>query len=574
MNFISKLFNKEEEIKEINYNKEFTYPKKGMHELIKESAIKHKKLKAFDYFGKETTYDKFYKQITNTAKALKYLGVNNKDRVTICMPNTPEAVILFYAINMIGATSNMVHPLSSENEIKYFMDVAESKYIFTLDMFIDKVIKATNSDITIIMSKVSESMPRHIKTIYDATQNFKNRNNTIDEDNIITWRDFYKLGFLYEDDDYYVKLRGDEEAVILYTGGTSGKPKGVQLSNNNFNSLAFSVLEETTNAKPGKTLLSPLPIFHGFGLACGIHSVYVAGANNALLPDYKTSNFVRTARRLKPHIILGVPTMYEAIISSNTFFPSLYLKNTTDIISGGDTLNSNLRKRINKHLSRYGSKTEIREGYGLTESVAVATLTPYFYYEENSIGRAISGVEVKLVKEGTDIEVKSGKKGEICISGPIVMMGYLNEEESTKETLRTHEDGKIWLHTGDVGYFNKDGILFFTSRMKRMIVSSGYNIYPNYIERVLETHPAINEAVVVGIPNSFRGEVVIANIVLKENFRYSSRLENDIKDHLRKSVAKYSMPYKFEVHKSLPKTLMLKINYKKLEELNRKKYEK
>ncbi len=585
MNFISKVFSKDysnERIKPFGDSiTHIDYPDCGICELLKETVDKFPKLIAYDYFGKEVTYEKFYEKIKQTAKALKVIGVTKNDRVTISMPNTPEAIIMFYAVSMVGATSNMIHPLSSENEIEFYVEVSKSKYFLTLDKLKNRVLKATkNQNIErIIIAKVDDSMPLLIKSAYNATELLKKYNNPqtlteeLDESKILNWNEFYDLGYSYPKDDYQLKLKGSEEAVILYSGGTTGRPKGVMLSNMNFNAMALQAISRIESAKPGNSVLSFLPIFHGFGLGCCVHTILLAGVKSYLIPQFKAEEFVKLIKKNKPNFVVGVPTMFEALINSKEQSKT-YLKSVTDVICGGDTLKSDLRKRVNTYLAEHGSSTQIRVGYGLSESVAVCILCPSYYYKEGAIGLPTPDTDVKIVKIDTTKEVKHNKLGEICISGPTVMMGYLNESEETSNTLMKHPDGKVWLHTGDIGYKNREGIIFFESRLKRMIITSGYNVYPQYMEQIIATHPAVKSCIVVGVPHPYRKQVPVANIVLNENYESSEELSKDIKKYCEKSIAKYSMPIAYEYIKSVPKTLIGKVNFKKLEEECTKKYGK
>ncbi len=359
----------------------------------------------------------------------------------------------------------------------------------------------------------------------------------------------------------------------MYSGGTTGKPKGVRLSNNNFNTMALQAISRIESAKPGNSVLSMLPIFHGFGLGCCVHTVLLAGVKCYFIPQFKPEEFVKLIKKYKPNFIVGVPTMFEALINSKEQSKT-YLKCVTDVISGGDSLKPDLRKKINNYLAEHGSKTQIRVGYGLSESVAVSILCPSFYYKEGAIGLPTPDTFVKIVKIDTEREVKPNKLGEICISGPSVMMGYLDNPEETSSTLRKHPDGKVWLHTGDIGYKNREGIVFFESRLKRMIITSGYNVYPIYMEQIIATHPAVEACVVVGVPHPYRKQVPRANIVLNENYEPSSELSEDIKKYIQKSIVKYSMPVAYEYIKAVPKTLIGKVNFKKLEEDCTKKYGK
>ena len=580
MNYIKRLFSQNKNDinnEKIDLNKKIDYPTGMMYEYLLESVNKYPDYIALEYYGKNLTYKKFYEKIENVAKSLKAIGVKEKDVVTICMPNVPEAIIMFYAVNMIGAIASMIHPLSSENEIEFYIDATSSKYILTVNLFANKVIKAAKrcKPEKIIVADISESMFKIMKraiTLYDV---FKNIMYSSDyqkvkyDDKVIKWKDFYTLGSFYVD-DYIYQGAANDEAVILYSGGTTGKPKGVRLSNLNFNALAKQCSYEFNDHVPGDSILLILPIFHGFGLGVSMHTILTSGMKCVLIPRFVPDDFVKLIRRYKPVFLTGVPTMYEALIKNNE--SSNFLKSVKYCVCGGDLLSKDLRTRVNNYLVAHGSNAQIRVGYGLTESTAACILTPNYYFKEGAIGKPLQDVEVKIVRPGTIKELKKNKTGEICITGPTVMLGYLNEEEETANTLKLHEDGKIWLHTGDLGYIDKNNIVFFASRLKRMLVTSGYNIYPMYMEKIIEGHPAVDKCVVVGIPHPYKKQVPVACIVLKDDYKASEELTRDLKKYCEKSISKYAMPYKYDFIKNIPKTIIGKINYKKLEEDCIKKY--
>ena len=582
MNFIKRLFNGE------NVNLEFTnekdrdnlkYPEYSLFRYFEDAALKYPDNIALEYYGKSTTYKRLYEKITTISKSLKSIGVNEKDRVTICMPNTPEAIIMFYAVNMIGAVSSMIHPLSSENEIEYYIEASESKYILTINLFASKVIEASKNQTIkkVIIADISDGMFTFMKSaigVYDAFKNFMYSYDSTKikyNDKVIKWSDFYNIGLDYEG-DFIFDSKPDDEAVILYSGGTTGKPKGVRLSNYNFNALSMQCIAEFNEAKPGDSILLVLPIFHGFGLGVSMHTILTHGMKCVLIPKFKSNELAKLIRRYKPVFLTGVPTMYEALIKNKE--NSNYLKCVKYCICGGDLLQESLRNKVNNYLFNHGSSAQIRVGYGLTESTAACILTPNYYYKENAIGLPFPDTFVKVVKPGTTKELRFNRTGEICISGPTIMLGYLNEEEETNNTLITHDDGRVWLHTGDLGYKDKSGILFFSSRLKRMIVTSGYNVYPQYMEKIIENHPAVETCIVVGIPHPYKKQVPVACIVLKNNYYPGEELTRNIKNYCEKSIAKYAMPYRYEYIKNVPKTIIGKINYKKLEDECTKKYSK
>ena len=561
-----KFTNKEPWYKYYDKGGKLEYPKLTIYQLIEKTCNAYPNNYAFEYYGNRITYKEFLIRIKKTASSLIELGVKEGDRVTICMPNTPVAVITFYAINMIGATASMIHPLSSENEIEFYLNESNSKYILTIDLVYDKlmsVVDKTNIE-RIIVSSVSDDMSKFMHFMYWF---FSGRKNKIEKnEKAIFYNELLKLG-VYDRDMECCKRKLDDEAVILYSGGTTGSPKGIVLSNLNFNALAMQCHLMCDPAKAGDSILAILPIFHGFGLGVSIHTPLYIGMKVILIPDLSPRKFGSLIKKYRPNFITGVPTLYEALLK--TKLKKNDLSSLTCVVSGGDTLLPSFKKIVDKFLREHGSSAQIRCGYGLTECTGASCLNPRREYRDNSIGIPLPDMKYKIVKIGTYNEAKAGEDGEICISGPTVMKGYLNNPDETSKTLIKHSDGRIWLHTGDIGCMDSDGFIYFKQRLKRMIVSSGYNIYPSYVEDIIKKHPKVDTCVVIGIPHEYKKQVAKAYIVLKDGEKANATVKKSIKKHCEDNLSKYSWPYEYEYRDSLPTTLVGKVAYKKLEEENR-----
>lgn len=552
--------------------KHLKYPDNTLYELIEESAQKHLDVISYNYFGTKRTYKDFLKEIDECARAFKALGVKHNDTVSICMPNTPEAIISFYALNKIGAIANMIHPLSAEPEIKYYLDISNSKYIVTIDIAFNKVnhiMKETKLK-KIIQVSVGDSMPLYMRCLYQATKGRKIKLES--NDKTIKWKEFIKLG-----ESYTKKINtvtsGKDVAAILYSGGTTGYPKGIELTNKNFNALAMQGVEACACLTPGDRVLAIMPVFHGFGLGICIHTAQYQGMTSILLPQFSAKTFHKLLMKYKPNVIAGVPTLYEALLKNKKLdgYDLSFLK---CVISGGDSLSINLKKKIDKFLKQHGADKQVREGYGLTECVTGSCLTPLNYYREGSIGIPYPDTYYKIVKPSTDEELPYGEEGEIVIAGPTVMKDYLNEPIETMNTIRKHKDGLKWLHTGDLGYMDEDGFVYYKQRLKRVIISSGYNIYPQYLENIIDAHPDVLMSCVIGINHPYKIQVAKAFIVLKPGVELTDEVKQSIKDHCEINAAKYSWPYEYEFRKELPKTLVGKVAFNKLIEEEKAKNEK
>lgn len=548
------------------------YPDISVYQMLKNSAQSHEQNISYEYYGTKRTYGQFLTEIEECARAFQVLGVGHHDRVSICMPNTPEAIIAFYALNKIGAAANMIHPLSAEQEIKYYLDCSQSKYVIAIDMAFPKIARIANETSLekCILVSPKDSMPLAMKAGYQLT---KGRKGKMEKSGLILrWKEFIKLSKVCRETTEE-NFSGNETAAILYSGGTTGYPKGIELTNLNFNALAMQSFEACQCLKEKDRVLAIMPVFHGFGLGICIHTVQYFGGTSILLPQFKADTFDKLLKRYKPNIIAGVPTLYEALLK-NQHLDGVDLSFLKCVISGGDSLSVSLKKKVDCFLQEHGAHIQIREGYGLTECVTGSCLTPMNDYREGSIGIPYPDMYYKVVKPDTEEELAFGETGEILISGPTVMKGYLGDEAETKQVLHRHKDGLTWLRTGDLGYMDEDGFVYFRQRRKRMIISSGYNLYPQYMENIIDSHPKVLMSCVIGVDHPYKGQAAKAFIVLRNGIVPDEELRKEIKEHCEKNLAKYAWPCEYEFRTELPKTLVGKVAYSKLEEEERGKHER
>ena len=541
------------------------YPRRTMYQMLENIASQYPGEPAYEFYGRKTSYRQFVSRILRCARALWTHGVRPGDAVTICLPNIPQALDCFYAVNRIGAVAVMVHPLSAQTEIADYLTMSNSRLVLTADLFYEKVkaAAAQAGGAEILVCRMQEELPLHMAALYILKKG----------------KDFLRFpgdkGMLYR----RFLARGDagaalpepafderRPAVILFSGGTSGKPKGICLTDLNFNACAMQAREAIgMEFRTGLKMLSCMPIFHGFGLGINLHAVLIHGVSCILMPTFNSKTYADMLRRRKPSFIAGVPTIFEALLH----MPQLEkadLSFLKGMFCGGDSLSVELKKKIDAFLREHNAAIQVREGYGLTECVTASCLTPRDEYREGSIGIPFPDTEYRIVRPGTSETLPPGQEGEIILTGPTLMLGYLNDPQETASALKTLPDGRTWLYTGDLGLMDEDGYVYFRQRLKRMIITNGYNVYPSQLENVIDSCPQVAYSCVIGVPDPRRMQRVKAFIVLKEGVQPTDEVKQAILDHLKLHIAAYALPKDIEFRDELPRTLVGKVAYRQLEE--------
>ena len=543
-----------------NVPESLNYFNGSMYDYLKDTASKNEKRSAYSFYGNEVTFKSFMKKIDKVASALKEFNIVENECVTICMPNTPESFALIYAINKIGAICNIIHPLSSTSDIERALKETNSSIIFCSDVAMPKArhIKVKH----FIMVPTSESLGKILKTLY----NIKSSLNMKLEEGMLTWNEFLNYGV---SEDTYVKRDPYSPAAIIYSGGTTGKPKGIIISNANFNAMALQTANLCEYIRPGYSVLSALPIFHVFGLALCTHTCLVAGMKCIIVPQLNTKKINKELRKYKPSVYPAVPSLLK--MSMNDSDPgSNAFKDIKVVVVGGDYLSPQVKNEYEEYLKTHGSSAVVKVGYGLSEACGFCCCTAqvdekHVNNHKGTLGIPNPDMIVKIFEPNSDVEKSVGDVGEICITGPTLMMGYINEDEETKKTLVIHNDGRTWLHTGDLGYMDKDGFIFYTSRLKRMIITNGYNVYPIELEDIINKCKYVDTCTVVGIPHKIKSQTPKAVIVLKSNVQDTPEVREEIRRYCYKNIAKYAVPTEYEFRTSLPKTAVGKVAYRDLE---------
>jgi len=478
------------------------------------------------------------------------------------MPTSPQGIICFYAANKLGAISSMIHPLSTAKEIEFYLNTAKSRYALTLDAFYGKFkeVKESTPLETLILARIPDYLSPLKRIGFNLTVGRKIPK--VPKDPMVKWwSDLMCASYPHAPK---AQVNTDDLAVILYSGGTTGVPKGIMLSNMNFISEGMQV-SEWGKLSDADSILAILPIFHGFGLGVCVNACFMGGGKTILVPQFTPEAVAQIISTKKPSFVVGVPTLFDAL-SRHPKFKKADLSCLRGTFSGADTLPRTVKERFEEVVKKQGGNVQLLEGYGLTEAVTAIMSMPINEYREGSIGIPYPDMLAKIVKLGTTEEVPCGEEGEICVSGPAVMLGYLDQPEETADTLRKHPDGKIWLHTGDIGTMDKDGFFYFKLRQKRMIKSSGMNVYPAQVEDILYRHPEVQEACIIGVPDEAQVQVVKGVVVLKDPSKASPAMEKTLIDHCRDHLIKWSCPREIEFRDSLPKTLVGKSAFTVLEQ--------
>ncbi|MBQ9890921.1 MAG: acyl--CoA ligase [Firmicutes bacterium] len=537
----------------------------SMWEGIEKQAKEHGNYVAFDFMGRATTYREFYKNIEACARSLRTIGVRPGDTVTIAMPNCPQGIYMFYAVNMVGAVASMVHPLSSEKELEFYINEAESVLVVTLDQFYHKIeaIRQNTGLINVVIARIRDELSQPIRAGYMLTEGRKIAK-IPDDAPVIMWDNFMKIGKACSYN--FKQKRGfDDPAVILFSGGTTGVSKGIVLTNGNFNALAAQIVATNPMFRPGDKMLAAMPIFHGFGLGVSIHSMLFNGGRCILVPRFTPKSYAKLMVKNRCNFVAGVPTLYEALLRLPKM-ENADLSCLKGVFSGGDSLSVELKKKLDKWLYDHKAIIQVREGYGTTETVTACCLTPPHMHKEGSIGLPFPDTYIKIVKPGTEEELPYGEEGEILLAGPTVMKEYLKHPEETAQTMRRHGDGLTWVYTGDLGVMDNEGFVYFRGRSKRMIVSSGYNIYPAQLENIFDSCDLVSMSCCIGVPDPYKMQKVKVFIVPASGVEPSDATKEEILKYASKRIAKYAMPKDLEFRAELPKTLVGKVAYRKLEE--------
>ena len=521
---------------------------------------------ALRYFGKRIRYKEMFSSIDNACRAFMALGVKKNDTVSMCLVTIPETVYSFYALNRIGAITNWIDPRTSESGITQYLNETHSKYLVVLDACYEKIrsiISDTSIEQIVILS-VSDSMPIIAKTAYNL---FCKPRYSLAEHGAITWKTLIEKA---TDIVSLPPLQYDKNtpAVIVHTGGTTGLPKGVVLSSDSINAAVYQGVVSGGDYQREHVWLNIMPPFIAYGIGNGLHLPLTVGMEVVLIPKFDPETYDKLLLKHKPNHIAGVPSHYDSILHSKRL-KNADLSFIVSPIVGGDTMNPDMEESINCFLHQHGCKSKVIKGYGLTEVCAAVCVCSPKHNEVGSVGVPFVKTVISIFDIDTNEEQPYNALGEICVTCPNTMIGYLNNETATKNILKLHSDGKTWVHTADIGYMDKDGFLFIVDRAKRLIIrSDGFKVYPAIIENTITKHSAVESCAVIGIPSPgfSQGMVPKAFVVFKrDSGKRADEMLAEIRDLCRRELPEYAQPSEYVFIDTLPLTPIGKVDYRALE---------
>ena len=521
---------------------------------------------ALNYFGNKISYGELFENIDKAAKAFNALGVKPEEIVTIVSISTVSSIVCFYALNRIGAVSDFVNVLSETDELRFYFEEAKSRTVVTLDMFGEKVVKAAEGSNVehIVTFSVDDYMPVSAKMGYKLQSRGADKK-WQKSGKIILWNDFMKLA----KDKPAITFKKDagKMALLAHTGGTTGIPKAVMISDFTMNYIAdyYTHCFTYTRGQVWGNVMIPFVIY---GILTCMHMPLSLGLTIAVIPKFDVREWKQYIKKYHFNYVLGVPSYVNPLVDDkrqeDIDLSGLYVCGV-----GGDGMNNEMEEKINRFFRDHGADIEIQKGYGLSEIGSTAVTTLNGINKIGSVGIPLIHNNIMIYNCETGRELKYGETGEICLQCPSRMIGYLDNEEATKDLFWKHEDGNEWLHTGDLGYVDEDGFLFLVGRMKRIILTTGggvaYKVFPNMIESILDEHKATLQSCVVGaIDNEnqvLRAFCMVGNGTLEK----TDEIECELRHSCEEKLPKHARPRFYEFCTQLPLTTVGKVDYRALE---------
>ena len=553
---------------------DYMIPDDSIYQYMRKCCKEYSKNVAMEYMGVPITYKKMEAKIDEVAKSLKKMGIKEGDTVSVCLPNVPEVAYVFYAINKIGAVANMLDPRTNESTLRDCIVDSNSKFLLSLDSVCEKfstIIDDTELEQVVSISAL-ESLPKVIQVL--AKRKDKSLAVQLPNDKrFVKWNEFLKQGkkYLGTIDGSFDK---DAAAVIAYTGGTTGKPKGVIATNKNLVSMVVENSKEKYNVNVGDRCLNIAPPWTYYGLSNCLNAFICMGSKTIMVPKIGPNDLGKLINKYKPNHVITVPSALLAVMKEEEL-KNQNLDYVKTVIVGADKLSTQVEEEFNQFMKEHNSKCVVSKGYGMTEVTAAATYTKENNNVAGSVGIPFIAENVAVFDPETGKEVLTGESGEIAIQGPKNMKGYFGTNyDQTSSVLKQHSDGTLWAHTSDIGHMDKNGNLYVDGRIKRMFVKNGFKLFAPEIESNIMKHIAVEQCAVVPVSDHENGNIAKAFIVLKDNYKINvENIETEIIEILRNNMYDYEIPDLFEFRDTLPLTGMNKIDFTTLEKEENEKVE-
>ena len=551
-------------LKYYNDPEKFEVPKCKNFDYVYSRAKEYGDNTALEYFSAKISFNEMFDKVEIVSRALKALNVKEKEIVSVCLPNIPEVVYVYYAINRIGAVANMLDVRCNSSTLIESCIDANSKLLITLDMVLDKFLEG--KDRTSLRNIVSVPPTNSIGGVFKLTSAIKNKLRSSDS-SVMSWKAFIKHADDYTgtiDSDYIP----DSPAVIAYTGGTTGIPKGVIATNENLNSVVETEKYCEFQTQIGDRCLLMAPPWTFYGLNNCINAYLCMGQSMIMIPKFDADELGQLIIKHRPNHVITVPSSMFAVLKDvKEDFDLSFLKT---VIVGADKLDETLEERINQFFKAHNCNIHITKGYGMTEVTAAASYSKDNCNQIGGVGIPYVGNTISAFEIDSEppIELKVGELGEIAITGPSVMVGYFGAAASeTPSVLKKHSDGRIWAHTGDIGHIDENGILHIDGRIKRMFTKHGFKVFAAEVERQIMQHEGVESCAVVGVPDEIYGNLEKAYVVLK-NGANKEEVRNELIEMLNASLYDYEVPDDIEFINEMPLTGMNKIDFKALENIH------
>lgn len=539
-----------------------------MYELIYRNNQNNLDRVAINYYGTKVTYGKLFEEISLLAGALESMGIKRGDVVTIAMINSPETIYLLFALNKLGAAANMVYGSSSPEELKKYITEAGSTIVFTLDLFQDKFQAiADGANLThIVVVNLAQSMPIFMRLGAQYLKGMKPKSLPRNA-KFINWKQFSKM----KRPCNTVSHDAESAAVITYTGGTTGGSKGAILSSRAVNAVAQQYIIGERDLRRDRTWAQVLPLFIAYGVTCSLMIPLTVGMT-LLVRIPMSESIADMCRKLRPNHIMYGPAYWEAFADEDA---DLDLSYFVAPITGGDILRTSVERKINAYLQKHNSPYLLMNGYGMTEVGAAVSVNYRQAYEFGSVGAPFVHNIVSAFDPDSGEELPCGQEGEICIDTPSAMIGYVNNPEETANILRQHNDGRVWVHSGDLGYISEDGFIHISGRLKRymLCIAGGLQkkVFSLDIERVLLAHPKVENCAVVPISHAEQHQAPVAFVILKNSASEDGEIESDLKAYSEEKLDEVYRPVRYFFVEKFPLTKVGKVDYLTLEQMAQEK---